>query len=208
MSVNTKAFIATPCKDICFVAARVQRALDALIRPLWKSNLRSDAPAQYQLTTTELCPDSALVRFHFQYEGQNRTMWLFFDCDCDRVEYAPQSLTLSMGCSGRSDLFIKTAAHALSMLGPVYYDYNDCDDVSWELLQEQPALNFVSACQQRVASVSQHSLKQWLACYDQKLLRPGAFEEIVGIPRQQAEELLGMPYQDAQNALKQLVAQP
>lgn len=207
MSVDTKAFIATPCKDIFFVAARVQRALDALIRPLRINALRSEKPNSYQLTTVELCPDSAIVRFHFQYEGHNRTMWLFFDCDCDRVEYAPQSLTLSMGCSGRSDLFIKTAAHALSMLGPVYYDYNDCDEVPWALLQEQPALNFVSACRLRVASVSQHSLRQWLTCFDQGLMRPGTVEEVVGIPRQQAEELLAMPYQEAQTALKQLVAQ-
>lgn len=139
MGVCTKGFVLTPCKDVLLIAALVQGGLDRIINDA----ARKRYPRQLAVRNEEfrtckvvLSPSSGLAQVGFTYDGEVRMLWLFFDCDCDNVKFGPQSISMSLGCNGRSELFMRVALHALSSLGPAYLDLDDGDDVGPALLDE------------------------------------------------------------------------
>lgn len=130
MPVNTGGAVATSCKEFFLVSDAVHRALRSLITvdrdiafPEHKGFRRfaKEVKAQFEEPELRVIPDSHMVQFTFRFHGHMRTLSLFFRCDCDNKDWAPKSLSLSMGASGESELFVKTALHALSMLGPIRY---------------------------------------------------------------------------------------
>lgn len=146
MPINTCGAIATSCKDFCLVTDAVQRALRGLVsleRSILFPNLKGfqryskEVKAQFEEPEVRAVPDSHMAQFNFCFHGHRRMLTLHFRCDCDNKDWAPKSLSLSMGASGESELFVKTALHALSMLGDIRYTPYDSRD-GYEGWTERP----------------------------------------------------------------------
>lgn len=240
MGIDTKGFIATPCKDVFFIVGLVENALNALIKPHVphpifgrrakepaepKVNIETvttaryidvtvkvDPPVEeelpaYKLVKLEMTPSSQMVRFHFSYAGEHRTLWMFFDTDCDRKQYSPTSISMSLGCWGQSDLFMQTALRALSPLGDTYFDHNDCDDIEFAKMDDAPH-TFISACQARYEVAYASTLEKWKQLYDAGLLRKGSFEEVLGMSEATYQEIQDASYEQGQAKLEALGAVP
>jgi hypothetical protein len=147
MTVTTNGFVLTSSKDVIKISLLAINALNELIKNDRRkkfgdvlTNL-SDVRAAYSAVDCRLLSESEMVQLTFKFRGDQRTMNMHFSCDSDHEEYGPKSISLSMGCSGYSDVFIQTVMHALSLLGPVYFDSNDSDDIDPALLDiKKPTL--------------------------------------------------------------------
>lgn len=201
MGVDTKGFVATSCKDVCFVINKVERALNALIRPKRKAARGTEEELQYELVTAELSSESHLVRLGFTYAGEERMMWVFFRCDSDHADITPRSISLSMGCWGQSELFMKTALQALTMLGPVYYDRNDSDDAGYVRLSFEP-LTYVAACAEKSETPSPRTLGQWMELFDAGGLHSRDCQTAIGLSEEEVAVFLNSAYETAQPVLK------
>jgi hypothetical protein len=149
MSVCTKGVVVTPFKNVMLVCCLVESALNTLISTERKIRYpdgtpRQEARERYRNIEFSLSASMGMVRATFTFDGDRRSLSIFFDCDSDHSELAPRTLSMSMGCSGESELFVKTTLHALSILGPAYFDENDCDDIELAPLLE-PRPNIVQA---------------------------------------------------------------
>ncbi len=143
----------------------------------------------FKFCDMRLHPQSECVTFRFTFRGEQRSLKLHLYCDCDHKELGPQSLAIRLGAFGESELFIRTALYALSVLGPAYIDVNDCDQVGFESLGERPPtmLELIHS-----KYVSHWRLEAWVRLFDRELRAEGkGFEEFFGFERQWFEEVLG-----------------
>lgn len=207
MGVDTKGFVLTKCKDVFFVCNRIEQALNKLIAPGWREQLLSPqtdeqkANPQFRRVTVRLVAGSGAARFLFTYKGEDRALWLNFDCDCDQKSYGPLSLSMSMSCWGESELLVKTALESISMLGPVYFDRNDCDDVPPAQLDITPA-TFISACAEGAELASTISLKKWHALCMRGEMREGTFKDWLGLDVARANAIFKADYPASEEILK------
>lgn len=207
MAVDTKGFVLTKYKDVFFVCNRIEQALNKLIAPGWRQQMFSErteaekANPQYERVVMKLAPSSGAVRFLFTYKGENRALWVNFDCDCDRVSYGPFSINISLSCWGESELLVKTALESISMLGPVYFDLNDCDDVPFAQLDVVPA-TYLSACADGDELASTVSLKKWHSLCMRGEMGKGTFKEWLGIDAAGVNEIFKTPYPASEEILK------
>lgn len=205
MGVDTKGFVATRCKDVFFAVGLVENALNALIQPHAKEARLAvrgtEKEPQYRTVDANLISRSQTVQLHFTYEGEHRTLWMNFTCDCDHKDVTPASISLSLGCWGQSELFMKTALRALSPLGDVYYDYSDCDSIDPAKLDIAP-LTFVTACAAGAESPYPSELEVWKNLFNEGKLRAGTFDDVVGMSAETADELLSAPWETANEKLK------
>lgn len=209
MGVDTKGFVATKCKDAFFVVRLAEEALNKLIRPHVKAALLAGRTAeeapQYRTVHARLLADSEGVQLNFTYDGEDRTMHMYFTCDCDNKDFTPTSISLSLGCWGKSELYMKTVLHALSPLGDVYFDYSDCDDVEKAILEVEP-LTYVTACAAGVESAFPTRLAKWNQMFDAGLLRAGSRDEVLGLPEPEIERLTTIHWEEAHAELKAICA--
>lgn len=169
MPVNTKGAIATPCKDFFLVAEAVEGALTQLVReefavvfPDVKGFRRysQEAREQFQEPSSRVSASSQMLMVDFVYRAKKRTLTGFFGCDVDNRDWAPTSLSFSMGCSGNSPLFMKTVLYALSMLGPVRY--SECDSRSeYDVWTEEPLTVLEAAALKYISSFSIQRWAHW-----------------------------------------------
>lgn len=136
MGVDTKGFVLTDCKDAMLVGQLLLRALDKLIMQGSKAEFSEtrwrgspEVRERWRHVKISLSPEASMLTLDFVYAGEKRALSVFFDCDCDHVEYGPSSLSMSLGCWGSSELLMRTALAALSMLGTAWLDVNDSDSV-------------------------------------------------------------------------------
>lgn len=136
MGVDTKGFVLTDCKDAMLVGQLLMRSLDKLIaqgrkaefpEARWAGN--EEIRARWQPVSVELKPEMAMLSLDFVYAGEKRALKVFFDCDCDQSDYGPSSLSMSLGCWGSSELLMRTALTALSLLGTAWLDVSDSDSI-------------------------------------------------------------------------------
>lgn len=177
MSVDTKGVVLTHYKDVLVITALVERAVSKVVNEerelMFPAVRRWDEKVQEQFRTPDvtLRPESGMVDFGFRFRGENRSLKLFLTCDCDHLELAPKSVSLSIGCWGSSDIIMQSALHALSLLGPAYYDYNDCDSLDLAPLQEvRPTL--LEAV--RLDYVNDIFLDDWLERFEELKLKTAA----------------------------------
>ncbi|MBC8742754.1 hypothetical protein F6X40_40455 [Paraburkholderia sp. UCT31] len=207
MGIDTKGFVATRNKDVFFAAHLVERGLNSLMPgpiQVLRANKGLEEP-RFQRVSTELLASSGGVRFRFTFEGEPRSMLMYFDTDTDRKEYAEQSLSFILGCHGNSELFIKTALGALTALGPVYFDYNDGDESGFELL-DLPAMTFLEACQRRLDFASCVSLAKWVKQFEAGGLRAATLDEALGFDSAEVPAILEMSYEASEARLAALGA--
>jgi len=207
MGVDTKGFVATKCKDVFFVVGLAEEALNNLIRPHARATRfagkSAEDPPRYRTVSTKLHASSEGVELDFTYEGEQRTLRMYFTCDCDNTDYAPASISLSLGCWGQSELYMKAVLQALSPLGDAYFDFSDSDDVDPAKLDSAP-LTFISACVTNVESPFPTRLGTWKRLFDAGLLRSGTCEEVIGMPSEEVERLTTMPWEAAREELSAL----
>jgi hypothetical protein len=194
MPVDTKGFVLTDCKDVLLISNLVGQAIHGLILAecrtvLGEAGLKRSQKARdmFGYPQYELKPDLGMLDISFTFHSEKRSMTLFFDCDSDREAYGPHSISIKLGCFGYSDLFIKTALHALSMLGPVYFDHNDCDDIDFALLEERvpPVLGAVS-----LDYIKDSRFPDWVEYYDAGRVGAGKpFEAFFGAPETAVREV-------------------
>lgn len=143
MSVSTIGVVATKTKNIALIAPLVSGALERIIingrRKAFpdypRGGTRSDALSAFRTPTIELNNDAEGFRVFFTFNGHRRTLSVHLYCDCDHVDIAPQTLSMSLGCSGLSVEFMKAILLALSPLGPTYLNENDSNDGSIALYE-------------------------------------------------------------------------
>lgn len=191
----------------------VERAINQLIRTEQKIHFPGEglgrSPAsreQFQTCTTTLYADSGMLNIDFTFLREKRSLKLFVACDSDRVKYGPQSVSATLGCFGHSTLFMKTVAHALSLLGPAYFDANDSDDVDEAPLDETPP-SLLDAV--KLGYIRTTAIDHWLLAWDQGQfaqdgLTAGRF---FGCPEAVFRELVGRAdYQSAWDELDALAS--
>lgn len=135
MAVFTKGFIATDHKDVLEVATLAEAALTRLITDrrsvaypgVWF--FTPEKREEFQMPNIRLSPEMGTLHIEFACDGEQRNMSLNFECDVDNQAFAPKSLSLMMGCSGNSELYVKTVLASLSVFGPAFFDACDSDDV-------------------------------------------------------------------------------
>lgn len=205
MGCDTKGYVATQCKDVMFVSRLVQRTLDRLIRPGLLAEKQAKAgEGGYSYCRLELSPETQGALFNFRFEGEQRMLHLYFDCDCDFAEVAPQSLILSLGCWGNSELYMRAALETLAVLGPVYLDVNDCDSDDAARL-EAPTLTYLSACDIGLELPSPATLKKWWRKYQAGELRAGSCKQVLGLSEAEIRKILDSPYEPAVARLQSLM---
>lgn len=197
MSVCTKGFVATRNKSVFFVCSLVERSLNRLIGSAFdamKANRSRPKDQPYsRLVETELLADSQTVRFRFTHEGDTRALMMFFACDLDNKERADASISMSLGDSGQSRLYVETVLKSLRALGPVFF--MPCDSVGepWQELN-LPAVTYLDAVRQRFVQPGPVSLTQWM-----QEARTGTLDErdvsaVLGFPEAEAFALLKESY--------------
>lgn len=205
MGVDTKGVVATDCKDVMFVCGLVESGLNRLIRPHRKLlPANSEKSGEYRGPFLEIHPASAVATFNFTYAGEKRSLRLNFDCDCDNQDLAPKSLSMSLGCWGQSELFIRTAVESLAVLGPGFVDRNDCDDVGYIPLSMEPQ-NFLTACAAGLELLSGYRLEKWCGRFKEGAFGSRSFEEAMGMTRDVAESIIKMDYDAAKARLATLL---
>lgn len=197
MGVDTKGFIDTSNKDVLLVTSLVTQALNRLIVterrimfPEPKLARSKEAREQFQPPTVTLLPDLEMANVDFVFNGEKRSLKLHFTCDSDQKEYCPKSLSLRVGCWGYGDVHVKTVLHALSLLGPAWFDANDSDDIDIAPLGERAPtlLGAVNLGYVRASSVS-----DWVERWDTGTIGRGlSFDEFFGAPEAKIRELVGM----------------
>lgn len=166
MGVDTKGFVTTSFKNVMLVAELLERSLDRLIRAekrrLEGVNARAFSP-KYQMVNIRLRPSSDGLNLVFKLNGEERSMSVFFSCDCDHKDTAPASLSLSLGAWGHSVLLVKQALYALSVLGPAYINENDATSIGYVSLG-LPRLTVKDAMGMQF--IPMHRLAAWIAAWD------------------------------------------
>lgn len=210
MGVDTRGAVITGFKNVLLAAGLVQNALDGLIVaerrikfPTKAIGHSKESREQFQTTSVSLNPDLGMLRFDFTFRGERRSLTLHMTCDSDHASLGPKSLSISIGCSGFSELFVKTALHALSLVGPAYFDANDCDNVDLAPLSEDRPTVFQAM---QLGYIQKSMLPEWLVAYEEGLsptICDG--QSFFGVPLDQVRELASRrDYQSAWKDIKVL----
>ena len=125
--------------DPFLVLNKVQKALNNLIIPERNQKMKEQGfQTAFQLKGYHPCDISLNLGYHsnmalinFEFRGEKRSMTIHFNCHSDYREVVPgKKIIFSLGCSGESDLFMKTALEPLNELGYCWFIHNDCEDRS------------------------------------------------------------------------------
>lgn len=211
MGVDTKGFVVTRCKNVMLVGALLERTLNSLIR-LEKEAVFGEkafygkaALEQFRTPELRLSPSIEGVSIHFRFAGEDRDLKVFFSCDSDHENVAPNSLSLILGYWGKSSLYMQYALHALSVLGPAYYDECDSDNIDYASLRD-PRVNVLQAI--ALGYIAKTEFSNWVNAWDRGELANGvsdmSFEEFFGIEESEARELLSLHYEECWNQIKAL----
>ena len=115
MSVDTKGCVVTDNKDVFEIIHKISANFPG-------SKLHMDTTFR-------------AVMIVFNFNREDRTMRVSFDCDCD-LENHPEiegtsCVWLSLGHWGSSEEVMLLALNSLSSIGDTYIDVNDCDDTGF-----------------------------------------------------------------------------
>ena len=128
MGCDTKGFIVTDNKDIWEVVAKIRKFLATRFSKKKSTyvNQIASVGADYRLSDF-----SKFITVNFRDSEDDRTLFVFFDCDSDyaSVKSGPK-IIFNLGCWGKSDELILGILAQFD--GEKYYRYNDYDDKEWE----------------------------------------------------------------------------
>lgn len=191
MTVWTKGVVATDHKDVFEIASVAEQALIDLIRrrahEACPGGIRAH-PEFFQnfvFPRIVMKPSSGAVEFNFTCDGAHRSLTLNFTCDCDHLDVAPRSLSMLMGASGNSELYVTSVLEALSLWGPVHFDANDSDEIDMDRLDVEPMNLLRLLGSNRLSPYLFESMVE-----ARSALEDDAFERFVGCSRQTLKTFL------------------
>ena len=78
---------------------------------------------------------SKSLQLYLKYKGEDRRVFINFDCDCDLEIYneieGTSCIWFSMGCWGSSVEIMQSLMQEFKEIGESYVDDNDCDDLDF-----------------------------------------------------------------------------
>ncbi|MDO8414749.1 MAG: hypothetical protein Q7S87_00910 [Agitococcus sp.] len=193
MGIDTKGVVATHCKDVFFIVGQVERAIKALVYPGWKKERQSKLPdtePRYRLPIVELSAESRGVQIHFTLNGDQRSLWVFFNCDSDNLALAPASISLSFGAWGESVTVMQAALDSLAVLGDCFLRASDGGSEGYEQVSLTAPCSYLDAVVAKQSRASPIRLAQWMELHDAGQLRPGSFMERIGLDFSEAKASL------------------
>ena len=149
MSVDCKLFVVSGRENQSLIGNAVKEALNKHIRSVVKTKADEvgDSTIAFCLKNKEdysnginICAydfDTYMLRFNLN--GEQRMLW--FHTDNPYAEYREEIRTdykfvFSLGCWGDYKKYINLVAEAVKHFGDVYVDWNDCDDIGYELVSK------------------------------------------------------------------------
>ena len=208
MTSATKGFIATRNKSPFFVLELVERSINQFIGSMGQVLLdnrgRNPDEPYSRRVSVELRPSSQCADLRFVHEGVARELTVFFTTDCDRKEYAAQSINLWLGDFGHSEAYMKAALAALRPLGTAYFLRTDLVDEPFQKL-ELPPLSYLDACRKGLAQPSCVSLERWLVEFRTGTLEAQTEQDAFGFSLEEALRIIDMEYDESVARLKQLL---
>lgn len=206
MTRDIKGFVATPCKDPFFVADKVSRALDQFLLNHGQGGTEPVAGRRHRNPIHRPCrvamaPSIRALSVQFAFEGEDRTLWVHFDCDEDYDDLVPACLVICVTPGNGSDVLMRTALRALSMLGRAFLDAGT--EPPEAVLMLPPT--YASACAQRLEVSSPSTLQDWYSLLRRGQLRGGDAETVIGLSEVQIRRVLDLPYREGKSALDQLL---
>lgn len=152
MGVDTKVFVAADKSKLLEAVGEVKKHLDIFIRTNLDAfvedkgynnrfnavrNCKEDHGVRYSNGVSQTCVD---------FMGSDAIFQIMFGCGDtdDRILHCTQmnaineiiegnKIIFSLGCWGSNEDIAKILCGALAKFGPVYYDFNDCDDIDFQL---------------------------------------------------------------------------
>jgi hypothetical protein len=208
MAVWTKGFVATRNKSPFFVIGLIEKSLNQLIGSLGQVRLDNRQFGTPDAMYSRQCridfdPSSKGVHLNFVYKGEARQMTVYFGVDMDHKDYADSSVSLMMGDSGNSVLFIQTALNALRPLGELYFLESDANDNPFEKL-DTPPMSYLEACRQHLVMPSCLSLEDWVKEFRTGTLEAATEETAFGFTLDEALRIIDMSYQDSADRIREL----
>lgn len=208
MTVWTKGFVATRNKSPFFVLGLIENSLSRLIGGFGQQRIdnrdnKHIAEPYSRSPSIRLLTSNMGADINFTYQGESREMTVWFNVDGDHKDIAESSISLMLGCSGKSELFMKTALNALRPLGDLYFVANDSWDAPFEKL-DIPLMSYTEACRQRLVLPSCLSLKDWVNEFRTGTLAAPTEEEAFGFSLDEALRIIDMSYDDSAKRIKEL----
>lgn len=122
MGVDTKLVCLTKNKNAFEVGTLIEKAIRDLI---FDPSKRIQQQARITID-----PRSKTMSVLFNYQDEQRKLFVVFDCDRDYVDSGliGSKIILSLGLWGSSATILKAIGEELKALGPVFYQENDCND--------------------------------------------------------------------------------
>ena len=201
MAVWTRGYCVTRNRSVFFIVGLVERALNNLIGSMGhvreaNRGRDKDSPLLRRVETS-MRPDSRSVDLFFVYQGERRTMTIFFDLKDDGDDgLNNKSVCMMMGCSGQSDVFIQLALESLSALGPLYFVECSVSDDPAVLLEVSP-MSYLDACRKRLERPSCVSLENWITEFKSGTLMACTEVGAFGFDLAEAERIAAMSYDDS-----------
>lgn len=130
MGVDAKGYCLTTTKDINRVANLVEHALEQLVIKNSTAPKGMTFDENNNVRSKEFYSNSESINFPFTIQGEKRLLHFHFTCDCDGEYeglFGPK-LIFSVSMWGSSEKIIRAVGEALRHLGPVYLQFNDCND--------------------------------------------------------------------------------
>jgi hypothetical protein len=130
MGCDTKGIVATNKKDVREIANALLRVIHEI--PVTPKDTDVIPKKSNWVECVNYNPGSDYFRVNFRDGVDDRTLWVFLDCD-DR-DVCDSKILLSFGMWGNSESLMKKFLKALEHLGDTYFILNDCGDKGWEKL--------------------------------------------------------------------------
>lgn len=203
MSVSTKGAVITECKDVFFVAQRVE----ATLRKVMVGALVTEMTPLQRIARTaihvECLAASSGLRFEFLLGEERRSLHLYFACDADHRARGSSALALLLNDWGASRTLMRELLRGLSMLGVGYINESDTNDEGYVRIEEPP-MSYLDAVACGYERLCPTTLQAWVRQAERGLLQLSLvnIEAVLGMPAQLAEEILGLSYEAGMERLK------
>lgn len=149
MGTNCKGVIVTDVKDLLLVSTLLEGAFMRLAAAGIQAEIAKDA--EMGRTTTgrlgrmrdfnvgfSLSPSLGMLSAEIKLRGVSRTLTVHLSCNSDHLQLGRQTISMTIGDFGASEVLMKTALAALRVLGPAFYMRTDASDDPFESILPAP----------------------------------------------------------------------
>lgn len=186
MTVDTKGLIKTDMKNPFFIAGAIEGYIKRVCAVSRKEGSRM---GDIRLAST----GAGFLQFPFSVRTQARSLSVFFMCDNDHQEVVQgKKVSLSMGCSGISEPFMKGLLRVLRVFGPTYFDACDCDDIPAAEVWQDATPTVMDLLVARIDHASYVTVDAWIDLWKDNpcLQKERSLQEFIGLPEDDLQWIL------------------